>query len=236
MTLCFLKKLQVNNNFLVIFFALFILSSCSKHNNDNLDLPYNDNQNGYIENPYINFTINNKYSQKIIAYPDSVNQRISVGYGSGNIIGTDTCFVHYSCSFLKIIDTNHIEIKIEFFKTELKPYLKELYGAYYYPSIIELGGNLLFTGYRNILYRNDDKYYPGVKISYLDDNGNYFYSTDTLQQDSYFLIKSSETDRTVEYETCQKVKGSFSLKLRNISGDSLINFSSDYYAVFKNPF
>ncbi len=227
------------NKLTIIFLSIILfLLSCSKHDNDNLSLPYNNsgNSSDLIEIPYISFTINNKISKQIIAYNDSINQRISVGYGSGNIIGTDTCFLHYSCSFIKVYDTSQTEIKIEFFKTELKPYLKEFYNAYYYPSIIELGNYMLTTGYKNIIYNYDDKYYPGVKITYRDSLGNYFYSMDTLQTDSYFLIKSSNNERTIDYGTCQKVKGSFNLKLRNISGDSLINFSGDFLGIYQNPF
>ena len=220
-----------------ILYLLLIVSfifSCTKDKkNDNLDIDFNNTSRTY-ENPFIEYNLNGA-EEKIIAYADSVNQRISIGYGSGSIIGTDTCFVHYSCSFLRIIDTNSCEIKIEFFKTELKPSLKEYYGAFYYPSIIELGNNLLYSGYRNILYQNDDKYYPGVKVTYIDSLGNYFYSTDTLQSDSYFIVKSSEKSRDIYYDTCQKIKGSFNLKLRNSAGDSLINFSGSYFAIFKNP-
>ena len=218
---------------LIIMILIFV--SCSKnYENDNMDISYNNNIN-QEEYPYIKFNSNGLIN-KIIAYPDSVSQRLSIGYGSGNIIGTDTCFVHYSCSFLKITDTNSVEIKIEFFKTELKPDLKKLYGAYYYPTIIELGNYLLYKGYRNIIYSNDDKYYPGVKITYIDSLGNYFYSTDTLQDNSYFIVSNSDNNRDIYYNTCQKVKGNFSLRLRNASGDSLIYFSGDYYAIFKNPF
>lgn len=221
--------------YLLIFILPLFISSCNKNiENDNMDYDVNSTSKTY-ENPYINYSINNKNNYSIIAYPDSVNKRLSIGYGSGNIIGTDTCLPHYSCSFISSFDTSNIEIKIEFYNIENKQNLKEYYGAYYYPTIIELGNNLLYSGSRNIIYKNDFEYYPGVRITYLDSLGNYFYSTDTVQLQSYFVINTSNKVRDFYYGTCQKLDGSFSMQLRNLSGDSLINFSGTFLGIYNNP-
>ncbi|RLD47272.1 MAG: hypothetical protein DRI94_14095, partial [Bacteroidetes bacterium] len=103
----FIKNLQVKS--IILLFLVFLISCNKNHENDNMDIIFNNSSINNTQNPFISFNSNGVLN-KITAYPYSNNQRISIGYGSGNIIGTDTCFLHYSCSYLKIIDTNHIEI------------------------------------------------------------------------------------------------------------------------------
>ena len=221
-------------------FFIFIAISCQKSIDE--QIPTNVNNTDTIITvdlvklnvPNIRFYLDNEYYE-IVASPDSIDQRISIGYGSGNIIGTDTFFLSYSCNFIKTYDMTHSELEIEFYSIEKKYNLALYENAYYYRSNADLTKNVLFLGRKDYIFDNDLDYYPGVKISYKDKAGNYWTSIDVNQEFSNFSISSSLPMNTEEYGFVQKIEGIVSCTLKNTNSSSTIKLSGNFSAYYANP-
>ena len=219
--------------YLLAIITLVFIISCNKYDDNNIQTD-SDNTDRVDTIPYCRYTLDGDYSV-ILASPDSADQRIYIGYGSGNIINTDTMFLSYSCSYIKSSFISQTELSIEFYKMEMKNNLAPYNDVYYYKNNADLTKNILFAGFKDYIQDNDLEFYPGVEISYRDASGNNWSTTKANQENSIFSIYRTTTTNTEEYGLSQKVEGTFKCTLLNTNNNSTMELHGSYLGYFTNP-